>query len=579
MEFLKKSLGIIGSERRKIPLLVTLFMSVAILDLIGIGLVGPYIALIVDESVRDRFVLLIRNFVPFAVDEQSFVILASILLVLVSMFRMIAGIGCNAAIVIFAELQRFRVKLRLIKMYQDMPQELATARNSADYAQIVNVVTGHYTGNVLYYLLRMASDSIILLAILCLLAYQNIWILGLLVTVFVIVAGGFDVLVKDRLDALGRERNRVDMDSLQRVREMLDGIKEIRIFGKKDQFLRSFEMLANKTRKILIFGSVVSSMPRYLLEFCALFSIGLGGVLAFITVKNPIEVVPLLAVFGVAALRAIPIIGSIANSLAIIRANKNSVDLLVEQLEELADPVAQSHDMSIKDAEEFRELKIRNANFSYDNGNTPVLRNLSLDLKAGQSIGIVGESGVGKSTLLDLILGIIEPSSGTIMVNGRNIAENKNDWQSRIAVIPQQIFLLDADIRTNITLNVYDGMADAARLNEAIEVAALKEFVQSLRDGVKTRVGEGGASLSGGQRQRIAIARAFYHKREVIVLDEATSALDGETEEKVLAALFKVDQRLTAIFVTHKISKAFICSAIYEIKNGSLSLRPNSQSS
>ena len=219
--------------------------------------------------------------------------------------------------------------------------------------------------------------------------------------------------------------------------------------------------------------------------------------------------------------------------------------------------------------EKFDILEIKNINFKYPGSKMNVINDLSLDLKSGETIGFMGSSGAGKTTLVDIILGLLKPDSGEMLINGKKLDSDKN-WNLQVAYLPQEIFLLDASIKTNISFEIDDKLINLDKLNNALVNAQLKDMVKSQPNGIETIIGENGIKVSGGQKQRLAIARAFYHGRDILIMDEATSALDYETEKEIIDVLNKIKKNKTIIVIAHRMSTLKHCDKIFEIKNGKL---------
>jgi len=279
--------------------------------------------------------------------------------------------------------------------------------------------------------------------------------------------------------------------------------------------------------------------------------------------------VPTLGVFGVAALRLIPAANALSSSLLQLRYSRDSIARLH------ADVVALEH-VSLESSESFgqvpsqpfRSLVLDRVQFTYPNSTTPALKELDMEIRADESIGLVGASGSGKTTLVDVLLGLLEPQHGELRYNGRPLKESLAQWRSQVAYLPQQVFLIDNTLRRNVALGLEDHEIDEARLTEALRQARLAELVAQLPDGVETILGERGVRLSGGQRQRVAIARAFYHGRDVLVMDEATSALDNETEREIVEEIRRLKGQKTLIVIAHRLTTVRHCERIFRLRDG-----------
>ena len=295
-------------------------------------------------------------------------------------------------------------------------------------------------------------------------------------------------------------------------------------------------------------------------------------VYASIVGKDLALLVPKLAIFGLASVRLLPIANILSNGFLKFRFSRDGVSRLYSDVMHLKSTliidkgIAKDQDLDLI----FKELKLENVSFMYPNAKQKALKNINLNIKRGESIGIIGESGSGKTTLIDSILGMLEPNSGEIYLNGAPLKQELNNWRKRVAYLPQEIFLVDDKLKINVALGVNEHDIDIDLLNSSLERASLSGLIEQLPDGIDTELGERGVRLSGGQRQRISLARAFYHKRDILVLDESTSALDKETEKEIVDEIKRLKGDVTMIVIAHRFSTIENCDVIYRIKNGEI---------
>ena len=235
----------------------------------------------------------------------------------------------------------------------------------------------------------------------------------------------------------------------------------------------------------------------------------------------------------------------------------------IERLNKIQETRTEGGEIELTDA-----IHVQDISFSYPDNEKKVLDHLDLEIPKNSSVAFIGQSGAGKTTLADVILGILEPSEGKIMAGGKDVFQNLDAWHHKIGYIPQSIYLLDDTIRRNIAFGIEEAQIDDRRMQYAIERAQLRELIDSLKDGLDTEIGEGGVRLSGGQRQRIGIARALYNEPEILILDEATSALDNETEAAVMEAIERLHGEMTLLIIAHRLSTIQNCDYVYEIRDG-----------
>ena len=309
-------------------------------------------------------------------------------------------------------------------------------------------------------------------------------------------------------------------------------------------------------------------------------TISISGLLLIVCVKvalgtEALSFIPTISVFAVAAFRMLPSANRIAEYLSRIMFSKAAIDAIYHDLKEI-DRLMESM-KTIKDTEKIlfqKEIRVDNITFSYPNTEKHVFSHASLTIPKNKSVAFIGPSGQGKTTLADIILGLLEPQEGSVLVDGTDIRRGMHAWNKKLGYIPQTISLLDASIRDNILFGIEKEKVNEERLQEAIKEAQLKEFIDTLEEGLDTVIGEGGVRLSGGQRQRIGIARALYHNPEVLVLDEATSALDNDTEAAVMEAIDYLAGSKTLIIIAHRLSTIQNCDLVYKIEEGAVSLQP-----
>jgi ABC-type bacteriocin/lantibiotic exporter with double-glycine peptidase domain len=280
--------------------------------------------------------------------------------------------------------------------------------------------------------------------------------------------------------------------------------------------------------------------------------------------------IPTLGLFGVAALRLTPSVNQLINGFIRIRHGRYATSRLCADLKNLGNHVPKEP-ISFKvekKIEPFRELLLKDVNFSYSNTKDRSIKNLTMYIETGESIGLIGSSGAGKTTLVDILLGLLEPQDGEILYNGHSLCDSLAGWRTQVAYLPQNVFLIDNTLRRNVALGLSDSKIDEFILHEALRQARLTELVDQLPKGVETFIGEHGVRLSGGQRQRVAMARAFYHGRNVLVMDEATSSLDHETEREIVEEIKHLKRKKTLIVIAHRLTTVQHCDRIYRLEKG-----------
>jgi ABC-type bacteriocin/lantibiotic exporter with double-glycine peptidase domain len=344
---------------------------------------------------------------------------------------------------------------------------------------------------------------------------------------------------------------------IQSLSEISNGFKEIKVLGKADFFKDIFSNSVRSMADVEIKQNLISVAPRNLLELLVVLFIVITVILTIFIGNDLSQAVITLGIFSVCAVRIIPMVTQIFSSVNAIRYGE---DALIQLYHLLLAP-SENKNLSFKKnhnihegkfISSFKKMNVKDLSFSYLNSENLIIHNANFEIESGDFIGIVGPSGSGKTTLVDLILGLLTPKTGQIFVNDINIFNDIHGWRSKIAYIPQEIFLINDSIKNNIILGDSPGVISNSNLDAAILQSKLTQFISELPQGLSTNVGDKGINLSGGQRQRVAIARALYHQREILILDEATSALDSSTEEEITGQFEALKGRKTVICIAHR---------------------------
>lgn len=367
------------------------------------------------------------------------------------------------------------------------------------------------------------------------------------------------------------EKTRVNGEYMYKYSlELFQGIKEIKILGRQRYFVNHYANTSEKQSKITSQYTLSMASPAYIIE--ALF---ISGFLAALCLGNNysmdmVSMLPELASFAFAAFRVLPSLGKISSSVNNILYSVSTVNATYRHVEDIAEDVEIREECGEnKEKSEFHsEISVNNVSWQYPSGDKKVIDGLNMKIEKGSAVAFIGASGAGKTTLADIILGLLEPQEGNITLDGRDIRELSRKWSNLLGYVPQSAYLISDTIRRNVAFGIEDQYIDDKLVWGALEQAQLKEFVEQLPEGIDTEIGESGVRVSGGQRQRLAIARALYNDPEILVLDEATSALDNDTEKALIEAIEKLQGEKTMIVVAHRLTTVKNCDIIYEIGNG-----------
>ncbi len=565
-ESLKKIQYLVISQKKEINFLVFLFLILSLLEVIGLGLIAPYIAIIVNESVANNFLVEIASFIGVSKDRNSMLFILGFGLLLVFMVKTFVMIYVNKKVIFFSQNYRADLTSFLMKSYQSLSYTDYLQRNSSEYIYNAQTLASQFS-SLLLLLLRALSGMIISIFIIVLLAWQDISVLFILTMLIGLTIFSFDLFFKNKVTEYGKKSNQTSVSMLKNIYEGMSGFKDIRIFGKELYF---YEKVRREAKLHSIYSTksqIISIIPHHLLELLLIvFIVALvNGTLFF--EGNLKELVPTLGMFGIAALKLLPSANTFTNALTQLRQSKDSVSRLYNDVQYTKKrKLVKLYKPKTFEFLPFQSFELLKVSFRYPGTNQDTLKEISLNVNSGDSIGIIGPSGSGKSTLVDLILGLLEPSKGEIQYNNKKPTSFMDEWHHQVAYLPQSVFLIDDSLKCNIALG--DDLIDIDRLNKAIHQSRLSNLVKSLPSGIDTVIGERGIRLSGGQRQRIALARAFYHDRNVLIMDEATSALDNETEKEIVKEIKNLKGRKTVIVIAHRLSTIEHCDCIYKLKDG-----------
>ena len=569
MNYLKEILFLLDSDKAKLPWIVLLFIAVSVIDVIGVGLMGPFVALIIDpELTQNEFIQGIVIFSGLSLNVNSVIVLLSVFLILIFFFKSIAGILILRLIMNFAFKQQIRLRAKLMQSYQSLPYIRYVERNSAEYVYAIQNLVSIFTGRIVIVGLKTMSDIIVSVAIISVLAWKDINLLLTLLALISVVAFIFDRVISKKIQTSGKNANIASTKLVKAINEGIEGMKELRILGKAEYFENVVSSQAIEYANNMKRSEIMTNIPRYLIESMVVFFLASAIIVELITESNLMGLVPTLAMFAIASIKLIPSANSISSGITQLRFNRNTVSLLFNDMqafeEELRDKFSDTDDI------QFEELNLQSITYQYPNSSGPVIKSISLNIKQGETIGFIGQSGSGKTTLIDIILGLLTPQEGSILVNGKRIDEFKKNWQSRIAYLPQQVLILDDTLKNNIAIGEVEAEIDTDRMYDAIYRARLSKVVDKLPKGVDSILGERGISFSGGQRQRVALARAIYNQRDILVMDEATSSLDEVTEKEVTDEIKSLKGSLTMLIITHRLSTLKYCDRIYRIDDGKI---------
>lgn len=556
-------LTVIGVKKSYVIFLIFLMLISSLLDILSLGLIVPYISAIFDiNEINTNFYFIdLKNY-----RSDQIIFYLTIVLILLFFFKTLLSIFTRWLISLFAYKQFAILQTKLMAAYQKMNYQEYIQRSSSEYIRNIRELCGECMTNI-DSSLRVLSEFIIFIAIVIFLGLINFKMLLFLVLATLPIFLIYEKVLKPININLGK----IKITSLKQIYKSIDsgvkGFKEIRVLAKQNFFLDKISYYANKVYKTQKIAVLISDSPRYVFEF---FIISSSLIVFFFLTKKSSDFttyLPSLGVFLLATLRLLPTLASITSNLSRIGYGQFAVQKVYDDLAKYSHS-SENYFKEDKILEKnFLSLEMKNVSFNYKNSKIEVFNNINFSLVKNDCIGIVGESGSGKTTFIDMLLGLLHPSKGEIYLNNTRQENFSSNVIDKIAYLPQEPIILDEKITTNISLETNEKLIDQNKIEEALKKSNLKKVIANLSDKENTIIGDGGVRLSGGQNKRLALARLFYHGKNIIIMDEATSSLDIKTENYISEQIKELKGKLTIIIISHQNNILKYCDKIYKIEN------------
>jgi ATP-binding cassette, subfamily B, bacterial PglK len=573
---LSKSFYILDGKHRTLVLMVLLFLFVSCIEVVSTGLVGQFISLATDpDSInKNSFLNSITKWLDLSSQSQLLVIFGS-LVIAIFYFKSFLSFFSQKIIFEFGFKLQGELSARLMNLYLDAPYTFHLNRNSASLIQNIIGETSRFSQGVISPALTSVSNAVITIALVGLLIKVNIMAM-VVISAILLLSYALMFSLKNKIALWGRQGSEAIVEMTRVINHSLGGLKETKIIGCESYFENQMKSQIIKHATSSSLALSFGNLPRYIIEaFLISFLIGFTFLFLATNQGNTQGLSATLGVFALVSIRLLPAVGNLLSSINGIRYSAYSIDKIHLDLKELENVNLYKKPKSISFTQNTRSvlpfktsITLEDIAYGYPNAQRKSIEGISLTIKQGESIGLIGKSGAGKTTLVDVILGLLAAQIGDIKVDGTSIYTDLRSWQNMIGYVPQTIFLVDDTLEKNIAFGVPEHLIDSHRLEKAILAAQLEELVENLPNGLNTMVGERGVMLSGGQRQRIGIARALYHEREILVFDEATAALDNETEGLVTEAIKSLSGIKTMIIIAHRLSTIEHCDRIYQLDKG-----------
>lgn len=561
-----------SSQRRKALLVCVSMIIISVLELLSVSMIYPFLNLMIDgEKIKQEWYIRWIYYIYPQISFRGLVLLLGICIMLVFILKNIIAILLLYMQSKFAAMFRYELASKMLASYLRRPYEFFTNNNSAELLRGVNEDPGSVY-NLIIALFQALGELITIAMIGGYLLYAS-WDIALFA--LLLSAACFLYLThffKKRIKQAGRTNRSTSVKKNQYSLQAINGIKEIIIADRRELFIDRYNEASLANAKTTLTYSFLGACPDRILE-----GICMSGFMGIVCVRVLLGVeyatfIPTLGVFAMGAFKILPSISKLSSRVNTIIYNQPGLKHCYDNIMEARhiDSEALIGNSQEKESDiKFRNIiNVRNVVWKYANSNNVVLEKLSLTIKKGEAVAFIGKSGAGKTTLADVILGLFEPQSGCVEMDGINVFSIPHEWSKIIGYVPQNVYLIDDTIRANVAFGIPGEDVSDTKIWAALKQAQMDNYVKELPDGLDTMVGERGVRFSGGQRQRIAIARALYEDPDILVLDEATSALDNETERAVMESIEKLHGTKTLIIIAHRLSTIKKCDRIIEIKDG-----------
>jgi ABC-type multidrug transport system fused ATPase/permease subunit len=563
-------------ERKRFYVLIVMVLVMGVFEAVGLASILPFLAVLSDPQMieTNRYLALAYERLGFDTHRGFLIAIGCAVF-----FVVVAGLVFKSATIFllirFSTRRAYSLSSRLLHGYLNQPYTFFLNRHSADLGKSVLSEVDRVVSGALVPAAKLLAQSVVVVSLVVVLIVAQ----PVVAPAVALVLGGSYALIfyatRSYLTRIGEERVVANRDRYKIAQEAMGGIKDVKVSALEGAYAGRFRRPAERHADCQASSQIIKEVPRYVLE-----AIAFGGMLLMVLVLLSMgegglsEILPTLGLFAFAGSRLFPALQQVYRDMSALRFGIPALDAIHDDLTKVhrgrdrsldgAGPAAPLH---LSD-----RLELRHVDFTYPEAERTAVRDLDLTIRANTTVGLVGGTGAGKTTVVDLILGLLQPVRGELLVDGKTVtADNLRAWQASIGYVPQQIFLSDDTVSANIAFGVRPDRVDQDAVERAARIAELHDFVVSeMPQGYDTYLGERGVRLSGGQRQRIGIARALYRDPDVLILDEATSALDNLTEKAVMAAVHNLGRRKTVILIAHRLTTVESCDRIFMLEKGRL---------
>ena len=574
MKIIKRFLFLLTQrEKKSTALLLLMILLMAIIDMIGVASILPFIAILTNPTLIETNIYINKFFqisFLFGVrNYQEFLFFCGLLVLILLVTSLIFKALTIYAQARFSEMRHYSISKRLVKSYLQQPYSWFLSQNSSEIGKTILSEVNNVVSNGLSQLLEVIAKGSVAISIIILLILVDPMLAFVVGFVISLAYGLIYFSLANYLKRLGEDRLFHNELRFKTIGEAFNASKEVKVGGLENSFVNRFSKSAIVYARTSTLAEVIKQLPRFFLE-----AIVFGGILLIILYMMSQTgsfntALPVLSLYVFAGYRLMPALQQIYASLTILKFVESSIDKLYEDMKKL-DPFIENQKQEILPLK--KSIVLKNVSYNYPNSSRTTLKNLNLIIPAKSTVGFIGTTGSGKTTTVDIILGLLEAQEGSLQIDGKIITkQNTRAWQRSIGYVPQYIYLSDDTVEANIAFGIDSKDINFEAIEKASKIANLHEFVmEELPLKYQTIIGEDGVRLSGGQRQRIGIARALYHSPQVLILDEATSSLDIETEQAVMSAVNNLSKDITIVLIAHRLNTVKNCDIIFKLDKGQI---------
>lgn len=576
-EMLKKLSAILDKQQKiKIVGLLVIILIGGLLETAGVSLILPLLSAILDQEsfASDQTVIYFMDLLGLK-DVNAFIYLLLAALIFMFVFKAVYLLFSTYAQSRFVNRNRCRCTTNLLSQYLHRPYEYYLY---AETATILRTIYGDMDNifNLLLQCMNFAAELVVSVCLGVFLLVMDFKMMLLIVGLLLAVTIFVTKVVKPKLNAVGEAAREEQAGLYKWILQSVTGIKDVKVHNKADYFTDRYRMNASAYADYQVKNNVLTNLPRLLIETVAIVGILMYVGFSMAAGVEMASLLPLISAFALAAMRLLPSVNRLNTYMANIAYYESALNYIYENVDTQA--LSRQEELDAYRIEHpnttsitlKKEIQLKDITFAYPNTDKKIFDRADMNIPVGKSVGVVGPSGAGKTTIVDVLLGLLEIQNGAITSDGTNIFDNYGAWLSHVGYIPQTIYMLDDSIRNNIAFGVRKEEIDDNRIWEVLEQAQMKTFVEELPDGLDSQIGERGVRISGGQRQRLGIARALYHDPELLIFDEATSALDNDTETAIMEAIDTLHGQKTMVIIAHRLRTIENCDIIYEVNSGKI---------